>query len=143
MEPQPQLGIFQTSVPNRRPDCSLSSVVYGIPEYKKGTLRHMRLSNDYSALTDIFATLDSNFGDYSIRNYYRLSRFSTEACLPHPILVSFNRASDVFNILHKRSSLPQSIIIRPDMSPKQRSQEALLLKQRWLLIQSGTPRKKH
>ena len=124
-----------------RPDRSLNLVFYGIPESKKGTPKHIRSSDDLSFVTDILSKADTKIDNFSIRICHRLGKYKEHAPSPRPILVTFNRASDVSHILHKRSSLPSNFVIKPDMTPEQRAREALLLKQRWLLIQSGTPKK--
>ena len=128
-------------VPIARSDRSLNLVVYGIPECKKGTPKHNRFSNDLTSVTNSLTSLDPIIGDYSIKDCHRLGKYSTQTSHPQPILVKFNRASDVSQILYKRSCLSPPIIIKPDLTPEQRAQEALLLKQRWQLIQSGISRK--
>ena len=63
---------------------------------------------------------------------------------PRPVLVKFNCASDVVNILAKYCSLSSNahrFFIKPDLSPVERSIESLLLKERRVLIDSGTLRK--
>ena len=71
----------------------------------------------------------------SIRDGYRLGKFSSGASRPRPILI---RIADVSGILSKRRNLTQPY---SDMSPNQRLYESILLKERWNLIQSGVSRK--
>ena len=103
-----------------RSDHSINLVVYGILECKKGTPKYMQLSTDLTAVTNTFTTLDTNIGDYSIRDCYRLGKYSMNTRRPRPILVKFNRVSDVSQILYKRSNLPPLIIIKADLTPEQR-----------------------
>jgi len=48
---------------------------------------------------------------------------------------------DVNSILANKSSLPSSVVIKPDMSPQERATESTLLKERWSLIKGGLDRK--
>ena len=48
---------------------------------------------------------------------------------------------DVNSILANKSSLPSSLVIKPDMSPQERAIESALLKERWSLIKGGLDRK--
>ena len=50
-------------------------------------------------------------------------------------------AADASSVLSKRGS-PRGtpVVIKPDMSLKERKSESMLLKERWSLIQSGVPR---
>ena len=66
-----------------------------------------------------------------------MGKFSSNAPLPRPILIKFVRVADVTSILSKRKNLSHPYSIKPDMSPDQRLQESILMKERWSLIQSG------
>lgn len=50
------------------------------------------------------------------------------------------RTSDVSKILSNKRSLPKPYSIKLDMPPEHRRIGALLLRERWKLIQSGVPR---
>ena len=52
-------------------------------------------------------------------------------------MVKMNRLMDASFILSKRSDLPNGIFVKPDMTPEEQRTEALLLKERWLLMQKG------
>ena len=57
-----------------------------------------------------------------------------------PVLVKLTHSCDVSNILanlDKLSNLP-GISIKPQMSPKERNTESILLRERYILINSGT-----
>ena len=56
-------------------------------------------------------------------------------------MVKLNRTIDVANILSNKSSYPENITIKPDLSTKEREIDKLLMKKRWSLIQSGVNRK--
>ena len=58
-------------------------------------------------------------------------------------MVKMNRACDVSMILSQRAKLANtpSISVRQDLSPQERQSKALLLKERWRLLQGGVDRK--
>ena len=121
-------------------DTNLNLVVYGVQESKKGTLRHVRVEEDLKSVTTALSSIDNAIDDHSIRDCIRLGKYKQDARSPRPILAKFVRSTDVSRLLSKRSKLRHPIIIKPDMTPSQRYQEAVLLKQRWLLTQDGTPK---
>ena len=96
-----------------------------------------RFQSDLSSNVNTLSTLDSPIVPQSIRDCYRLGKFSPEASRPRPILIKFIRIADVSGILSKRRNLTQPYSIKPDMSPNQRLHESILLKERWNLLQSG------
>ena len=118
-------------------DRNLNIVIYGIKECPKGTSKFNRAMADLKSVTSIISKLDSSFNEYSIRDFLRLGRYQEKLKRPRPLLVKFNRAADVSKVLSKRNRLDKSFIIKPDLSPTDRAQEALLLKERWSLIQLG------
>ena len=76
----------------------------------------------------------------AIRDSVRLCR-NTEGH-NRPLLAKLNRSCDVLSILASRQRLVQSgVFIKPHQSPHERSTEATLLRQRKLLIKSGTDKK--
>ena len=116
-------------------------VIYGVEECSKGTSKVERLKGDMDRAVSTLSDLDNSIGTQSIKDVYRLGRFSTDRKKPRPLLVKFIRAADVSSVLLRRRSLQSSTIyIKPDMSPTERKSESLLLKERWSLIQSGVPR---
>ena len=112
-------------------------VVFGVPECPQGTLRHERMSHDSSQITDLFGSIDSSFSGQSIRDFRRLGKYSSESSKPRPLLVSFLRATDVQFLLSRCHNLSQPLRVQPDRSPQERSDRALLLKERYQLIESG------
>ena len=88
----------------------------------------------------MFSGLDQSINAQSIKDSFRLGRFTANKKLPRPLLVKFVRAADASCVLSKRGLLPHPVMIKPDMSPEERTKESLLLKERWSLIQAGVPR---
>ena len=71
-----------------------------------------------------------------LENSLWLRRYQEKAERPRPLLVKFNRVADISKVFSKINRLDKPFIIKPDLSPTDRAQEALLLKKRWTLIQS-------
>ena len=134
------LPVSNTTTLVSRPDTNLNLVIYGIQESRKGSPKHIRAEEDLESVTTTLSNIDDAIDDYSIRDCIRLGKYKENARSPRPILAKLFRPTDVSRLLSKRSKLQHPIVIKPDMTPTQRSQEAILLKQRWLLMQSGTPK---
>ena len=96
---------------------------------------------DLSSAVDIFSALDSSIQPQSIKDCFRLGKFSRDAPRPRPILVKFVRITDVNRIFAKKNGLSSSFSVKPDMSRAQRLLESVLMQERWCLIQSGVSRK--
>lgn len=91
--------------------------------------------------TSVMSGLNGTISPQSIKDAFRLGKFIADSKKPRPLLVKFIRAIDATNILLLRGSLQNSSVqIKPDMSPMERKTQSILLKERWSLIQSGTPR---
>ena len=71
----------------------------------------------------------------------RLGKFNASSHCSRPILVKFIRSADASSLLSKRASLIHPFHVKPDLTREKRHIDALLLKERWNLIQSGTGRK--
>lgn len=115
-------------------------VIYGVTEQDNGTPRHQRLIHDNNEVAKVISKVDPSISETSIQDCMRLGKYNVDK--RRPILVKLSRSCDVSSILanrYKHKTLP-GIAIKPDMSPKERMIESLLLKHRWDLIQSGTPR---
>ncbi len=83
-------------------------------------------------------------GSETVRDCFRLGRYSREKC--RPVLIKLTCARNVTSILSNRKKLAESekynkIYLKRDMSLLERQEEALLLKERWTLINLGTPRR--
>ena len=126
---------------DRRQERKFNIVLYGIDESPSGTSKSNCLEKDLEKAITIASTLDQSINSQSIKDIYRLGRFSAESKKPRPLLVKFIRAVDASSVLSKRgSSRGTPVVIKPDMSLKERKSESMLLKERWSLIQSGVPR---
>lgn len=116
-------------------------VVYGVEECSRGSSKVSRLKEDMVKVVSALSKVDNSIGSQSIKDVFRLGRFSIDNKKPRPLLVKFIRAADASGVLSKRGSLRNSTLsIKPDMSPTERKSESILLKERWSLIQSGVPR---
>ena len=114
-------------------------MLYGVNECEVGTSRFDRARHDLNFISSTFSKIDPDFNNLSIRDHFRLGKFSPDN-KPRPILVKLNRASDVSGILRGRRSLDHGIHIKPDMTPRERFIESLLLKERRSLIELGCDR---
>ena len=113
-------------------------ILFGLDECPRGTSRSARLDE---VLKKALSKADQSINSNTIKDIYRLGRFTAENRKPRPLLVKFIRVADAARVLSRRGSLQVApVIIKPDMSPHERKIESLLLKERWSLIQSGVPR---
>lgn len=111
-------------------------------EQPGGSSRFARNKNDFQKVSSIISELEKDSGhSSSIRDCHRLGKYANNSPRPRPLLVSLNSTADVYNILSKRHNSPSPITIKPDLSPTNRKIEALLLKERWRLIESGVDRR--
>ena len=124
-------------IPEPSTDRKFNVVVFGVPECKSETTRLERLAKDSSNVISIFQKINSNLNESAIHDCFRLGRYNQSRDRSRPILVKLNRTIDVANILSNKSSCPENISIKPDLSPREREIDALLMKKRWSLIQSG------
>ena len=122
------------------PDKKFNVVLYGVEECPPRTPKADRFESDLSSVVSVLSTIDSNIQPQSIKDCYRLGKFSLQVTRPRPILVKLIRISDVSKILSKKNLLSRPYLIKPDMSWEQRLVESVLLKERWHLIQSGVAR---
>ena len=67
---------------------------------------------------NILSSLDSSIQSQSIKDSYRLGKFSTGASRPRPLLIKFVRVADVTSILSKKRNLSNPYSIKPDMSSR-------------------------
>ena len=116
-------------------------VLYGIDECPNGTSKSQRLEREVGSAVSVLSGLDKSITPHSIKDIFRLGKYSNVRKHPRPLLIKFIRVADASSILSKRGSSHGSrIVIKPDMSPTERKSESLLLKERWSLLQSGVPR---
>ena len=117
-----------------------NAILFGVNECAKGLSRLARYESDLNSVVSMLSSIDPSFQSRSIRDCFRLGKFSPNASRPRPLLVKFFRVADVSNILSKKRALLKPFSLKPDMSYEQRVIEYNLLKERWSLIQSGTNR---
>jgi len=111
--------------------------MFGVEESSNGTPRSSRTKKDMEACTEILQHTNNDISFQSIRDCFRLGKYNPNRSKPRPILVKLAQAFDADIALHNRSKIPNEILIKPDMNPKERKIEAALLSERWKLISSG------
>ena len=79
--------------------------------------------------------VDSEITSQNICDCFCLGKYKESAERPCPILIKLTRATDVTSLLSNHSSLPNNILIKPDMSKAKCTIESLLMKGRWCLVQ--------
>ena len=114
-------------------------MVFGVEESPPKTFKSVRLQKDMESVSEIFASISVQVNPSQILDCYRLESQQTR---PRPILVKLLRSIDVTAILANWWSLSSPLLIKPDMSPEERTTESTLLRERWSLIQAGNDRKK-
>ena len=72
----------------------------------------------------------------------QLGKFKTGNMKPRPLLVKFLRSADTANILSNKTQLSSPIFIKSDLTPEERTQESMLLKECRSLIDKGVNRKR-
>ena len=122
-------------------DSKYNVVLYGVEECRSGMPRSARLDSDLTSAISVFSALDSSIQSQSVRDCFRLGKFSPDASRPRPILVKFVRVADVSKIFTKRRHLSSPYFIKPDLSRSERFKQSILMQERWNLIQSGVSRK--
>ena len=116
-------------------------VIYGLPESQHGKPRLVRATEDLNKTSETLSKIDSNLGNLSIRDCFRLGKYEQQHSRPRPVLVKLNRSVDTITILTKQSQYPTGIVIKPDLSPQERNIQRIVMSERWKLIQSGIDRK--
>ena len=117
------------------------NLIFGLRESSKGTPRHIRLTSDLTAVTATLSSLDSSITDHSIHDCFRLGKYNDSRT--RPVFVRLARACEALSVLSQRYKLAKSpgISIKPDLSPKERAIESMLLKECRALITSGVDHK--
>ena len=122
-------------------DKKFNVILYGINECQPGMSKLSRLQSDLASVVSVLSTIDSSIHIQSIKDCFRLGKFSPGKPRPRPILVRFIRIAEVTSILSRKGKLSRPYSIKPDMSYEQRLRESVIMKERWSLIQSGIDRK--
>ena len=137
---------LQSRLSEKSPNVLVSSerkfniVLYGVDECPSGLSKSSRFESDLSNAVKVLSSINKAIEPNSVKDCYRLGKFSPSNSRPRPILVKFIRISDATSILSKRSSLSRPHVVKPDMPREQRERESVLLRERWHLIQSGVHR---
>ena len=76
-----------------------------------------------------------------MRDCRRIGKYDVSKPRPRPIRVTLNSTMEVANVLSKCRSLTPPIIIKADLTPTERKNESILLKERRKLIDSGHERR--
>ena len=98
-------------------DSKFNAVLYGVQECPSGMSKSARFESDLSATVNVLSPLDSSIQSQSIKDCFRLGKFSSDAPRPRPILIKFVRVADVTCILSRRKNLSHPYSIKSDMSP--------------------------
>ena len=122
------------------PDKKYNVVVYGVEECPPGMSKTARFESDLSNVVKVLSSINSSIEPTSVKDCYRLGKYSPSSSRPRPVLVKFIRISDVTSTLSKRGNLSRPYVIKLDMSREQREIESALMKERWRLIESGVHR---
>ena len=122
-------------------DKKFNVVIYGIKECQKGTSKHERFQSDLISVVSVLTGLDNSIQSHSVKDIYRLGKFSQHLRCPRPLLVKLIRVADVSSVLSKRGLLSHPVFIKPDLTPEEGERDSVLLKERWSLIQSGVDRR--
>ena len=126
-----------TSVTDSSNDRRFNVVVYGIDECLTNTIRPARLKKDFESVSSIFSGLGVTPDPGTIVDCHRLGKYKPQPSRPRPILVKFRSIIHVNQVLASKGSLSSPVFIKPDLSPNERAREAVLLKERWALLQKG------
>ena len=65
----------------------------------------------------------------SIRDHFRLGKYTKESKKLRHILAKFVQSDDVFRVLAKSRELRKPTFVKPDLSPLQRKQKSILLRE--------------
>ena len=116
------------------------NVVIAIAENPSNTSRQDRLRKDVNSVLSALKDLESPIDANSIKDYYCLGKYSSQAGKPRPVLVKFLRYTDASNVLGNKSKLSPLVFVKPDLTAEERAMESLLLKERRALIEKGVSR---
>ena len=80
-------------------------LVYGLEECKEETPRPRRQCEDMDKVVGSLRGFDKSLSSTSIKDHFRLEKYTKESKKPRPILVKFMRSDDVFRVLTKSREL--------------------------------------
>ena len=93
------------TVQHNNPDRKYNIVVYGIDECPKGLNKSDRFNYELTNVVSTMSKIDSSFNSQSIKDCFRLGKYSAQQKQPRPILVKFIRITDVSSILSRCRSV--------------------------------------
>ena len=138
--PGPQGSQFHGDTASRS-DQRCNVVIYGLQECRQGSSRQDRWEEDLKDIVSTLSSVADTIDASSVKDHFRLGKYKLDSRRPRPILVKMIRANDVNKILSEASSLEKPLMIKPGLSRSQQRREALLLKERWKLLEQGVDRK--
>ena len=109
-------------------------------ECPSGMSKPACFESDLTSVVNVLSSLDSSIQSQSIKDCFRLGKFSSGASRPRPILIKFVRVADVASILAKRKIYPTPTQSNRTYLLTNVCNESVLLRERWSLIQTGTSR---
>ena len=121
-------------------DRKFNVIVYGIDENPPNTKRHARLKNVIKAFHNALVSASIQIEPSAIKDCFCLGQYKSGSDHPRPLLIKFLRSTDATYLLTSKTQLKHPIYIKPDLTPLEKSNESLLLKERKTLIQKGTDR---
>ena len=125
-------GTTHDTTPTSKPsqlDRKSNIVLCGIKECPKGTGKLDRFEQDLNSVADVLHSVDPDFVKQSIQDCFRLGKFKENASRPRSVLIKFHCSLDAMSILSTKSSLPNGIILKPDMTQEERNTDSLLLQE--------------
>ena len=131
---------FTTGSNHLTTDKKYNVIVYGIDENPPNTKRHVRLKNDIEVFHNALVSASIQIEPSAIKDCFRLGQYKSSSDHPRPLLIKFLRSTDVTYLLTSKTQLKHPIYIKPDLTPLEKSNELILLKERKSLIQKGTDR---
>ena len=122
-------------------DNKFNAVLYGVQECPLGMSKPACFESDLTSVVNVLSSLDSSIQSQSIKDCFRLGKFSSGASCPRPpILIKFVRVADVASILAKRKIYPTPTQSNRTYLLTNVCNESVLMRERWSLIQTGTSR---
>jgi len=103
-------------------------VVYRIKECSPRTAKSAHLEQDLQNLASTFDEAKLPINTDSVRDYFRLGKYKSDAQHPRPNLIKFLRPADASLVLLKVSLFKSPVHIKPDLTPEERKIENHQLK---------------
>jgi len=137
MQPKPVHPIPNTNPTTNVEEKKFNIVMYGIKESPPKTSKSDHLENNLQSINNEFTKVELPIQASSVKDCFRLGKYKSNASCPRPILIKFLRSTEASLALSKIASFQSPVHIKPDLTPKERQAEKVLLKERWTLMQLG------